>query len=264
MTRKEGRGGCWPTITRAIALKAADHFFPFTLEGKNELEKVKEGLRNNKGVLLLTNHSSKRDGILGIQALLEHLWPLHPTIVMPIAQHQHKEWMGSLVANWGIEMHPIANLSWDKIKEKLQGLPKDEIRKGINERKESINAYLTKARATLNSGGVVALATQATRNPRLKKPTIFPIETILKKEINSSDDILIACMGIGFAEKTDYLNPAAPGYNPGIPFNAKLGKVHSLTEAMDEMGSLGIENIDLWIYRQLVDLVPTEYLGEAA
>ena len=264
MTAKEG-GGCWPTITRAIALKGAEHFFPYNLvEGENELQKIKEGLKNNKGILLLSNHFSKRDGILGIQAFLEHLWPSHPRTVMPIAQHQYKEWMGPLVANWGIEMYPIADWRWEKTKEILRGLPKSQRRERLNQMKEAVQTYLTNTREVLNNGGVVALAAQARRGSRLLKPEAFPITAILEEGVNSSDNVLIACMGIGFAEKTDYSDPEVQGYNPGRLLNVKLGRVYSLTEAMAQMDPLGRENIDLWVYHQLVNLVPAEYLGEAA
>jgi hypothetical protein len=263
MTEKETAEGFWAPIARSIALEGAKRLFPYKLvEGENELEKVKEGLKDNKGVLLLTNHFSKRDGILAIQAFLEHLWPLHPRIVMPIAQHQYKEWMGPLVANWGIEMHPIPDLRWEKIKEILKGLPKSQIRERKIQMQAAFEAYLTSAREVLNNGGVVGLAAQARRDSRLLKPKAFPITTILEEGVNSSDNVLIACIGISFAEETDYSDPKVRGYNPGSLFNARLGRIYSLTEAMAEVGPLGVENIDLWVYHQLVDLVPTEYLDE--
>lgn len=265
MTGKEKTEGFWAPIARSIVLEGAKHLFPYKLvEGENELEKVKEGLKDNKGILFLTNHFSKRDGILAIQALLEHLWPLHPRTVIPIAQHQYKKWMGPLVANWGIEMHPIPDWRWEKTKEILKGLSKSQTRERKNQMKEAFETYLTSAREVLNNGGVVGLAAQARRDSMLIKPKAFPLTAILKEGVNSSDNVLIACMGISFAEETDYSNPKVQGYNKGSLFNVRFGRIYSLTEAMAELDPLGVENIDLWVYHQLVDLVPTEYLGEAA
>lgn len=104
---KERRGGFGQNLEKITRLP---FLFPYEVEGKENLEQLKILLQNNKAILLITNHFSKRDAVQGVQIFVRYLAPYSRKAVMPFAIHQFKPAMGKVLEKLNIEPHPIVDL----------------------------------------------------------------------------------------------------------------------------------------------------------
>jgi hypothetical protein len=234
--------------------------------GLNSLKEFKKSLGEGNSGIVITNHFSLRDALVGPQIALRFMYPFPGKAVMPVARHNYKPWMGETLRNFGIEVMPIFDARSGKIKETLRS-EKPENRSQLKETLENeYRAYTDAAIEALRNNGVLGIAAQATREPSLGDPRVFPIKAILESVQNMSNPInesqvVILPIGIGMKGVTNYSDKNIRGYNTGEEFTVKFGRPEFLSTALELTKDMSLPNVDWFINRMLKAVSPAEYVA---
>jgi hypothetical protein len=202
--------------------------------------------RAGYGLLVLMNHFSFRDPPQVLSMLFSSELLRTRPVLAPTAAHQANAAVRAIADIFGIELCLIVTAE-------------SVARKGLDPSQgQTPMDYAREATNTLSEGGIVLLAPQTTRMPSLGVPTARPVSLLLAQARRKRlHNVALVCLGLGISGVSDYDLGAVGGFNLRRHYEARLGRVFTLDEALQEAGSL--RAMDAWIFTQLRDLVPASY-----
>ena len=178
-------------------------------------------------------------------------------ILSPVAEHQYKQLATRAMASFnGTELAPIVT------RDTLEKWRKLGISNPISSktRREMYSKYKELAADTLHEGGIVAVAPQAGRRPRLSdSPEGNPVEQLFSAYVErygNIGDVGLICVGLGLTGEQNYKE--ARDLNPGRPYTASAGELLLARDMKDPV--TGFAGVDKKVFDNLRKLVPKEYL----
>lgn len=256
---------------RLLASEIMTGFFPATIVGdRRPLTETERLIREGYGIIAVYNHFGKREHISFLAEFVKN----SPTIrenpmASPIALHQNSKGMRFLRWLSGFELIPIVTRH---TKEKYEGqedkLPDKRMRR------EMFVSYITSIRKRLRKGGLVAVAPQGGRAPKLGLPPDGkPIEKLLfaeTLEIDESevialdpvgDKVAVLFVGIQIPGATKYerKNGRPLRFNTLKDFQIKLTGPITREKLLEWAGG-DSDQVDQVVFDQLAEIVAKEYL----
>jgi hypothetical protein len=249
-------------IKRELFHHPGQLFFPSILiDQQNNLSRAEAMLNQGKGLVVVINHFSERDSV---EILMNFLFKTSvfqdKPIVAPIAYHQYmRAYVRWAATTFDINLCPL--VTEDTIKrEEYKNL---EINKGMPE-------YIDAGLSVLKKGGILLVAPQGGRRPRLipvQSDSAIPIEPnpptigtfMANAARNEFDNYGFLFVGLGINETFDYSSPDAGGLNIGKEYVLRVGDVISAQELLLRADGKR-KQIDPIVYQELAKLVPPEYV----
>ncbi len=232
---------------------------PSIVEGKENLTKVEELLREEYGLIVVFNHFSYRDPWQVLKdIIIKFPTMIKREILCPIHKHQYKKFkllLAPLAGFAQINLFPITSPKDKLITNK--GADREERMNVIVEARRDYANYLATAAKYLKTGGVVPLAIQGGREKSLRyKETIRPIEHIItaleEQGINKASVLFV---GIGKENETNY---RVEGFDTKRKYTVKIGPALILAE-LKEAAKKNNRSIDKEAISQLGLIVPPPY-----
>jgi hypothetical protein len=206
-------------------------------------------LEQGYGLIALMNHFSVRDAPQALALLARSRVMRQRPYIAPAASHQVAVYEGLVrffTALFAIELCPVVTPFRGP-----NGTSREEIR-------ANNNAYRARTAAVLQEGGLMLLAPQAHRSPRLGTPRGRAVAKLLEQfSPRSTPHVALLFMGLGIPGVTDYAREQVGGLNLAKRYEARIGATFTVEEALKAQPDL--DAIDDWVFAQLRTVVPRSY-----
>lgn len=201
------------------------------------------------GLIILINHFSLRDALQVVCLVGRGRTLRKRPFLAPVAAHQTGALLSLLSGLLGIELQPLVT-------------PDTAKRTGRTaNRRLYIAAYLEQALSCLVSGGVLLVAPQGGRRPRLERPKGRPLGILLAEaQRQHVHDIALLFVGLGLPHEASYATRRSRGFNLFRRFDVRVGEAMTVADALSLAGSR--RQIDAWAFAMLRRLVPAAYGGK--
>lgn len=229
------------------------------------IDKAREALGNNKGVIFIINHLSERDPAQIVREIFHDKGMGRKKIIAPIAVHHDHLWLHAAGKLLGVTLKPI-------VTENTRKEQRYRDRK-LNEGKAE---YSTESIEGLKKGRIVVLAPQGERMPKLGHPqfknlVIGTLMALAKK--NKLDNYAFLFIGIGIKGVDDYSDgKRIKGFNPSDVYTLNIGTFLTNEDVLAQATRLATETaviskkpenplrfVDQVIFEELRKVVPDAY-----
>ncbi len=218
-------------------------------KNKDSIKKAKEALKSGKGLIVIINHFSLKDPPQATNELFHHTVTGSKRIIAPIAFHRDNPWLHRIGKIFGHDLAPIVT--------------ENTIREGKNDghkKNDGIGEYIAESTKLLKKGGIVILAPQGTRMPRLGQPdpnNLAVGSLMASARKNGVKDYVFLFMGLGI-QNTDRYSQKTRGFNPFKKYTLNVGACLTSEEILIRAGD-NFRNVDAVIFRELDRTVPPNY-----
>lgn len=201
------------------------------------------------GLIGLMNHFSVRDAPQALALLARSRIMRQRPYIAPAASHQlaaNEGLVRFFTALFAIELCPVITPFGGS-----DGANPAEIR-------ANNDAYRSRTAAVLQEGGIMLLAPQARRSPRLGTPRGRPVAKLLEHfPAGGETRVALLFIGFGIPGVTGYAREKVGGLNLATRYEARIGATITLAEALQAQPDL--DAIDDWVFAQLRTVVPPSY-----
>lgn len=244
---------------------------------ENGLQRAMEAAREGVGTLILWNHFSERDGFDVAKRIVVQTPELVTRLnVFPVAQHQDR-WPLPWLEAHGAFQYPfiVTSDTYKKVHEMLNDgrefivlNEKGELEKIKDDGTQYLDLsdgkgkFLDLSSEAFSRGGSVSVSFQGGRASNLylgEQDTVGFFLASMKRSKVANFGVLL--VGVGDEKIKDYSKKSSKGPRPFKKTTVKIGPYFTLDELMSNPDVNGNRrNVDVFIRRQFVPLVPDAYL----
>lgn len=232
----------------AIATLSPTIFRSERTDGSCGLDKAKELLKQDNGLVVVINHFSLKDPPLAINEVFLHREMGSKKVVAPIAYHMDHglyHMLGKLI---GVTLKPIVT--------------ENTIKAGKNNGQklhEGKGKHIAESMDLLKKGGIIILAPQGTRMPYLGQPDKPIIGTLMAgAKRNGLEKFAFLFMGFGIKGLEDYSTEKTRGFNFFSKYIVNIGACLTKGELMEKAGG-DFRAVDGIVCEELRKIVPPNY-----
>lgn len=217
-----------------------------TTDINDSIEKVKDVLKRGAGLIIIINHFSGKDPIQAIREVFRYPVMNDKKIIVPIAVHTDNP-----------IVHVVGKITDTTPKPIVTQKTIDAGKNNGRPLNDGMKEYLEDSISLLKKGGIVVLAPQGTRMPRLGQPNSPTVGTLMAAaKRNKLENYAFLFIGFGMREVDDYSKKTK--LNPRDRYTVNIGALLMSDEILARAEGK-FKNVDAVIYDELRKAVPETY-----